>query len=316
MPDGNRMKGLLFLISPAHLICMVLCLIALPVFLFLSLFSAKYRPLARRALDCVFKKVTLRKCETGLDEELKAAALAGLMRLHAPAAGFVNRHFEAFSIVFVLLTLASFIITAQGVYNFVLYGNCNGPEGGFCIYNGLQNKAFLKAPGSLDGITYGNASAKIVVIEFGCYSCPYTKAAEDGVLKMMADYGDSAYFVFKPFPLPNHPHSMEAAIAASCANEQGRYWEYRAALFGNQNGVEERGDAAILELARGLNLTQQFDVCYAGKKFASFIQQTQREGQDCGIYGTPTFFVNGKPFVGPAEVGDVDAEIQRLLASP
>lgn len=292
---------------------MVLCLIALPVFLFLSIFSAKYRPLARRAIDCVFKKVTLRKCETGLDEELKSASIAGLMKLHAPTAMFVNRHFEAFSLIFTVLMIASFLITAQGIYNFVLYGNCNGPEGGFCIYNGLQNKAFLKAPGSLDGITAGNASSKVVVIEFGCYSCPYTKQAEDGVLKMMKDYGDRVYFVFKPFPLPSHPYSMETAIAASCANEQDKYWEYRAAIFESQKDVESRGDVAILELAHKLNMTGGFDGCYAQKKFASFIAQTQKEGQECGIYGTPTFFVNGKPFVGPAEVDSVDAEIQRLL---
>lgn len=293
---------------------MVLCLIALPIFLFLSIFSAKYRPLARRALDCVVKKVTLRPCETGLNDELKAASIAGLMKLHAPSAAFINRHFEMFSLLFVILTLASFLITAQGVYNFVLYGNCNGPEGGFCIYNGLQNKAFLKAPGSLDGITTGNASAKIVVIEFGCYSCPYTKQAEEGVQRMLKNYGDSVYFVFKPFPLPSHPYSMEAAIAASCANEQGKYWEYRAALFENQKDVEGRGDVAMLEMAGKLNLSASFNTCYAQKKFASFIQQTQKEGQECGIYGTPTFFVNGKPFVGPAEVDGVEAEIQRLLA--
>ena len=293
---------------------MVLCLLALPVFLFLSIFSAKYRPLARRALDCVVKKVTLRPCETGLNDELKAASIGGIMKLHAPSAAFINRHFEMFSLLFVILTLASFLITAQGVYNFVLYGNCNGPEGGFCIYNGLQNKAFLKAPGSLDGITAGNASAKVVVIEFGCYSCPYTKQAEEGVQRMMASYKDSVYFVFKPFPLPSHPYSMEAAIAASCANEQGKYWEYRAALFANQKDVENRGDVAILELAHKLNMTGGFEAGYAQKKFASFIQQTQKEGQECGIYGTPTFFVNGKPFVGPAEVDNVEAEIQALLA--
>jgi len=294
---------------------MVLCLLALPVFLFLSIFSAKYRPLARRALNCVVKKVTLRPCETGLNEELKAASIAGLMKLHAPTAAFVNRHFEAFSLFFTLIFIASFLITAQGLYNFVLYGNCNGPEGGFCIYNGLQNKAFLKAPGSLDGITAGNASAKVVVIEFGCYSCPYTKQAEEGVQRMLARYKDSVYFVFKPFPLPSHPYSMEAAIAASCANEQGKYWEYRAALFAAQKDVEERGDVAVLELARSLNISSQFDLCYAQKKFASFIQQTQKEGQECGIYGTPTFFVNGKPFVGPAEVDEVEAEVQKLLGS-
>jgi len=293
---------------------MVLCLIALPVFLFLSIFSAKYRPLARRALDCVARKATLRPCETGLYEELKAAALAGIMKLHAPSAAFVNRHFEAFSFAFAILLLASFLITAQGLYNFVLYGNCNGPEGGFCIYNGLQNKAFLKAPGSLDGITYGNASARVVVIEFGCYSCPYTRQAEAGVLELLRKYGDRVYFVFKPFPLPSHPYSMEAAVAASCASEQGNYWEYRAALFASQKDVEERGDAAILELARKLNLSSSFDACYTQKKFLGFIEKTRAEGQECGIYGTPTFFVNGKPFVGPAEVDDVEAEIEKQLA--
>lgn len=293
---------------------MVLCLIALPVFLFLSIFSAKYRPLARRALDCVARKVTLRPCETGLDEELKSAALSGLMELHGPTAGFVNRHFQLFSFAFAILFIASILITAQGLYYFVLYGNCNGPEGGFCIYNGLQNKAFLKAPGSLDGITAGNASAKVVVIEFGCYSCPYTKQAEEGVQQMLEKYGDRVYFVFKPFPLNSHPYSMEAAIAASCANEQGKYWEYRAAIFENQHDVTTRGDAAILEMARELNFTSSFDACFAQKKFASFIQQTQREGQECGIYGTPTFFVNGKPFVGPAEINGVEEEIERQLA--
>ena len=133
--------------------------------------------------------------------------------------------------------------------------------------------------------------------------------------RMLKKYGDSVYFVFKPFPLPSHPYSMEAAIAASCANEQGKYWEYRAALFANQKDVEERGDVAILELAHNLGMGAGFDGCYAQKKFASFIQQTQKEGQECGIYGTPTFFVNGKPFVGPAEVGNVEAEIQSLLGS-
>ena len=294
---------------------MVLCIIALPVFLFLSIFSAKYRPLARRAIDCVFKKVTLRKCETGLDEELKAASIAGIMKLHAPTASFVNRHFEAFSLAFTILMLLSIIFTAQGIYNFAVYGNCNGPEGGFCIYNGLQNPIFLKAPGSLDGITAGNASANVTVIEFGCYSCPYTKAAETQVEDMLAKYGTRVYFVFKPFPIPTHPYSMEAAIAASCANEDGKYWQYREAIFGNQSYVHTGGDAALLDLAHQLNMSPSFYSCYTEKKFAGFIQQTLKEGQDCGIYGTPTFFVNGKPFVGGAAGNDTEAEIQRLIGS-
>lgn len=290
----------------------MLCFVALAVLAVLSLFSAKYRPLARRALDCVAKKATLRPCDTGLDEELKAASIAGMMKVSPSAAGFVNRHFEAFSLVFTLIFFASLFFALQGLYNFAIYGNCNGPEGGFCIYNGLQNPAFLKAPGSLDGITAGNASSKVVVIEFGCYSCPYTKEAEGKVQQLLAKYSDSVYFVFKPFPLPSHPYSMEAAIAASCANDGGKYWEYREALFGNQSAVQAGGDAALLEIAHSLNVSG-FDSCYAGKRFESFIRQTQKEGQDCGIYGTPTFFVNGKPFVGKNAGNETEAEIERLL---
>ena len=293
---------------------MVLCFVALAVLAVLSIFSAKYRPLAARAFSCVVKKATLRPCDTGLDEEIKAASIAGIMRISPPAAGFVNRHFEGFSLIFTVLFFLSIIFTVQGAYLFVVYGNCNGPQGGFCIYNGLQNTVFLKAPGSLDGITAGNASSNVTVIEFGCYSCPYTKQAEAQVLHLLSAYKDRVYFVFKPFPIPTHSYSMEAAIAASRANEAGKYWEYREALVGNQTEVEQQGDAELLAIASDLNVSG-FSACYASKRFESFIQQTQKEGQNCGIYGTPTFFVNGKPFVGQNAGNETEAEIRNLLGS-
>lgn len=292
----------------------MLCFVALAVLAFLSIFSAKYRPLAARAFSCVVRKATLRPCDTGLDEEIKAASLAGIMKLSPSAAGFVSRHFEGFSLAFTIIFFASMVFTAQGIYNFAVFGNCNGAEGGFCIYNGLQNKAFLKAPGSLDGIAAGNASSNITVIEFGCYSCPYTKEAEAHVQALLKKYGDRVYFVFKPFPLPSHPNSMDSAIAASCANDGGKYWEYRAAIFENQAEVQDRGAPALKEIAAKLNVSG-FDLCFETRKFASFIEKTVKEGQDCGIYGTPTFFVNGKPFVGPESTEECDAEIQRLLGS-
>ncbi|VVC01619.1 Thioredoxin [uncultured archaeon] len=290
---------------------MVLCIVALPVFAILSLFSAKYRSLARRAFDCVVRRVTLRPCETGLDEELKASALAGIMRLSPAAAGFVSRNFQAFSFLFTLLFIASIVFTAQGIYNFVVYGNCNGPEGGFCIYNGLQNPAFLKAPSTLQGIRAGNQSSNLTVIEFGCYVCPYTKASEDIVQGMLEKYGSRVQFVFKPFPT-KHPYSLEAAVAAACAGEGGKYWEYRAALFANQSYYIENGDAAFKATAARLGI-EGFGACYDSKRLLSQIEATVKEGEDCGIYGTPTFFVGGKPFVGPSAAQDANAEVARLL---
>lgn len=293
---------------------MVLCIVALPVFAILSIFSAKYRALARRALDCVVRKVTLRPCETGLDEEIKAQSLAGIMRLSPSAAGFVNKNFQAFSFLFAILFAASLVFTAQGLFNFVVYGNCNGPEGGFCIYNGLQNPAFLKTPTTLQGIRAGNANASITVFEFGCYTCPYTKDAEEKVLGMLEKYSDNVRFVFKPFPLPNHPHSMDAAVAAACAGDAGKYWEYRAALFANQSYYLENGEAAFKAAAAGLGITG-FDACFDSKRFLAQVETTLQEGKDCGIYGTPTFFVNGKAFVGENAATDAEDEIARLLGN-
>ncbi len=293
----------------------MLCFVALIVFAIMSIFSAKYRPLFKRALKCVFQKATLRPCDTGLDEEIQAKSVAGIMKYSPKAATFLNRHFQAFSFMFTILFFASLFFTAQGIYNFIIYGNCNGLQGGFCIYAGLggNNPSLLKAPTDLQGITYGNASANITVIEFGCYVCPYTRGAENDVRTLLDKYGSQVYFVFKPFPLPNHPHSTEAAIAAECANEEGKYWEYRALLFDNQADVEANGTAALADFASRLNLTG-FSSCLASGKYDAMINTSVSEGDACGIYGTPTIFVNGQAFVGEDAAKQAEVRIQQLLA--
>jgi protein-disulfide isomerase len=290
----------------------MLCFVALAVFLFLSIFSAKYRPLARRALDCVAKKATLRPCDTGLDEEIRAASLSGIMKASPGAAAFVNRHFEAFSLAFTIIFFASLFFAAQGIYNFIIYGNCNGFEGGFCVYSGVQNELFLKAPSSLGGISAGNPDANITLVEFGCYTCPYTRAAEDGVQRIISTYGGSVHYVYKAFPLPSHPYSREASIAALCANDEGKYWEYRNALFENQQDVMQNGSAALYRIADAAGLSS-FDSCYKSGRHDSDVQQSASECTASGIYGTPTFFVNGRAFAGPGAVNDAEKEVEKLL---
>jgi protein-disulfide isomerase len=120
-------------------------------------------------------------------------------------------------------------------------------------------------------------------------------------------------FVFKPFPT-SHNNSLEAAVAADCAGDAGKYWEYRAALFANQSYYMQNGNSAFKATAAKLNITG-FDSCFDSKKFLTQIESTIQEGKDCGIYGTPTFFVNGKAFVGTNAATDTEAEIQRLLGS-
>src|SRR3989338_8810549 len=124
---------------------MVLCLLALPVFAILSIFSFKYRRLTKDALHCLFRTVTLRKCESGLDDRIKAQITGRLLKFNQKTAGFFYKNYKIISWIVLLVFIWSFYISSVGLYNYLQYGNCNGPEDiGFCVfdpkgeYNGLS----------------------------------------------------------------------------------------------------------------------------------------------------------------------------------
>ncbi len=203
---------------------MVLCIIALPLFALLSLFSAKYRPYARASFDCVFRRLTLRPCNTGFEEQLKSDAVAFLLPRAPPVAKLVHNHFEAIGWVFTILMVASMLLTIQGVYNYFTFGTCDPANpNAFCPFRDLtgNNQASdisgLLPPNVTYGIRAGNSSSSVTVVEFGCFTCPYTKQAEAGVRELLAQRGAQVNYIFKPFPLPSHPYSRESALASLCA---------------------------------------------------------------------------------------------------
>src|SRR4030095_10668494 len=193
---------------------MVLCIIAFLVFSVMSIFSAKYGPLARKGFECFFRTLTMRPCETGLDEQIKADLVSGLMGHSPGAAKALNRHFTLFSWLFVILSVGSLAYAAFGLYNFYAYGNCDGPTAtGACILNDItgdygrfSEPKDLIAPTEFDGIAAGNPNASVKIVEFGCFTCPYTKKAESTMQELLAEYNDSVYYIFKPFPLPHHQY--------------------------------------------------------------------------------------------------------------
>jgi len=221
----------------------------------MSIFSARYRPLAREGFRCVFRTITLKPCDTGLDDRVKAEVVSGVLKRSPTVARVLNTHFVLLSWIFVILTLASFGYVVYGLYNFYYYGNCEGPVGGgMCIlsdiagdYGRFGEPTDLVAPTGLDGITVGNPNASVTIVEFGCFLCPYTGQAE-GTMRELLDKHD-IYYVFKPFPLPTHKNSYDAAVAVLCANQQGKQWELRERIFAQQMMCLEDGDIGIKELA-------------------------------------------------------------------
>ncbi len=298
---------------------MVLCIIAFFVFAFLSIFSAKYRPLAREGFECVFRTITLRPCQTGLDDRIKAGLVSGVLA-HSPfAARLLNRHFTLLSWLFVLLTLASAAYLAYGVYNFYYYGNCEGPDQtGACIINDLtgdygrfSEPKDLLAPTSLDGMAAGNQSAKVKIVEFGCFTCAYTKKAEGTVQQLLSEFNGSIYYVFKPFPLPNHAYSSDAARAVLCANRQGKQLALREAIFSHQEACADQGTLAIKQLAgqSGMDMSA-FNSCFDNNETGAELSAYIEQGKQSHLYATPTFFINGKALVGPRPMEEFRKAIQ------
>jgi len=152
----------------------------------------------------------------------------------------------------------------------------------------------------------GNVNAKVAIVEFSDYECPFCGRFHSQALpSLKKDYIDTGkvQYIFRDFPLEFHPNAISASIAANCAGEQGAYWEMHDSLFVNQKRL---GKALYDELAKTLKVnTVSFDTCLKDKKQAKEVTSDFVYGQSVGIEGTPTFFVgriDGKKLVDVIQI--------------
>jgi protein-disulfide isomerase len=291
----------------------MICIIALVVCGILGVFSAKYRTIAKEAFDCVFKRITLRKCTTGMDKRMKSQITGKFMRKHPGLGKALYKHFESISWIFTIVLILSISYSAYSIGNFFVYGNCNGPiPDAFCIFDpfksgGHVDECTIEGPkNEITGVlivnlgdpTIGPDDAKVTIIEAGCFVCPYTKDAEPVVKQLISHYGDQIRFVYKDFPISSaHTGAQETAEASHCANDQGKYWEYHDLLFENQGKTNFED---LVRFAETLNLDiDQFSECLTSHKYKSQVDSDFADAFAIGVYGTPTFFINDQVLVGP-----------------
>lgn len=166
------------------------------------------------------------------------------------------------------------------------------------------------ATGDLEG--RGPASAPVTIVAFSDYECPYCKRAEATVEEVLAAYGDKVRYFHRDFPLAFHANARPAALAARCANEQGKFWPYRTALFGSA----DLSAAKLGEIADSTGLDRaKFDECVASKKFDGAIDRDMEDGANAGVNGTPAFFVNGRVLSGAQPLEAFKAAIDSELAA-
>ena len=161
----------------------------------------------------------------------------------------------------------------------------------------------------------GSSDARITIVEFSDFQCPFCLRAYTTIKGLLAKYDGKVKLAYRDLPLqPIKPGTHGSAEASRCAGEQGKFWEYHDLLFENQDYF---GNDAFQEYAEFLELdTDQFAACLESDKFQPQIQQDFQEGVQLGITGTPFFFINGVPVNGaqPAPVFEeiIEAELATI----
>lgn len=184
---------------------------------------------------------------------------------------------------------------------------------------GVPIGKYLETPKAEENdIKIGSAEAKVKIVEFSDFQCPYCKAFHTTTLKKaLSDYGDKILYVFKNLPLDFHPQAENAALAAECANEQGKFMIYADKLFNGQDiwGKTEgtQNFKTYAQQIAGMNIAQ-FNQCLDDKKYQDKINQDKEEAASFGISGTPAVFVNNEFINGAIDYETLKADIDAELA--
>ncbi len=165
---------------------------------------------------------------------------------------------------------------------------------------GPDMKALLKeAAGKM-----GPDNAPVVLVEFSDFQCPFCgRWYSDSEASLVKDFVNTGkvLFVYKDYPLPFHPEAQPAALAARCAGEQGKFWEFHDKIFQNQATLSAD---SYEQWAKELKINEtQFNSCVTSKKYLDVVQANSSEGAQYGVNGTPSFFVGKADGKGTLIVG-------------
>ena len=160
----------------------------------------------------------------------------------------------------------------------------------------------------------GAAEARVTLVEYGDFQCPYCGDAYPVVQELVERYGDSLRFVFRHMPLADlHPRAPAAAEAAEAAGAQGRFWEMHDRLFTHQL---ELTDADLREHAAAIELDlDRFDRELDEGIHRARVEEDFRSGVRSGTPSTPRFFVNGLMHLGSPSYPELAERIATELSA-
>ncbi|MBD3281249.1 thioredoxin domain-containing protein [Candidatus Uhrbacteria bacterium] len=164
----------------------------------------------------------------------------------------------------------------------------------------------------------GPSDAKVTVRIYSDFQCPACKIAESELAIIRTEYQDRVRFIWNDFPLTNiHPNAPVAALAARCAGEQGRFWEYAEKIYESQEEWEYSTSPRnhFFELVNELNLNEEkFNQCLFDENIMDLIEKDFQEAIAMNLNSTPTFFINRKMITGAMDQASWRQELDSALA--
>ena len=159
----------------------------------------------------------------------------------------------------------------------------------------------------------GSEKAEVTIVKFEDFQCPYCKAVQPNFQEVLKRYDGKVRLVHKDLPLDQiHPQARQAAEAARCADDEGKFWEYHDRLYASSpNAAPE--DLRLYAKDLGLN-QELFDKCLARGKYKAAIQKDLNEAANLGLTGTPAFFINGRELSGAQSVQAISQIIDEELS--
>jgi protein-disulfide isomerase len=159
----------------------------------------------------------------------------------------------------------------------------------------------------------GAKNAKLAVVEFSDFQCPFCSRVTPTMEQIVKEYGDQVEVVFKHLPLAMHSKAPAAHAAAEAAHRQGKFWEMHDLIFANQRELTQQ---KFEEYAQQLGLDMdRFRKDSASPAVKKKVDTDAAEAARLGVTGTPGFFVNGrflsgaKPFASFKQV--IDEELKK-----
>jgi predicted DsbA family dithiol-disulfide isomerase len=172
----------------------------------------------------------------------------------------------------------------------------------------MENRLAALDFAAQEGPSLGAADAAVTIVEFSDFECPYCRATQPELKRVLEKWPGQVRLVFKHFPLERHANALPAARAAVCADREGKFWEVHDGIFA---ATEPLSEAVLRSAVSGAGLNgSDFEACMRSEQALERVRKDILLGRTVGVSGTPALFVNRQPVASAAEL---DAAVERIL---